>query len=400
MPLRIKTLLLAMLCALVFPIVALADGPPMTSTIDWLAEDVPPIVETVFEARVVKELDRKEQTDPMGQSQTFQKLKLIGLTGEFKDKEFVFDGIERGLATREVYGGGERVYVTHYDDVLTGDEGFQIGDTIRYDKLYFLAALFVAVVLLALRRKGLTALLGLGFTFLVIIKFIIPQIVKGGDPLLVTIPASLVILLFSLSITHGVNKKTAVAIAGTFSGVVLVGVLSILVTSFLGLSGYVSEETMYLTMFLTEGFSAKNLLLAGFILGALGVLDDIAITQVSTVKELKEANRELGRLQLYKRAMKVGVDHNASMINTLFLAYSGAAISLLVLISFRQPPFETITQVLNHEVLATEIVRTLVGSIGIVLTIPITTLLAAHFFSGPPPTDVEAEPSKEKALSR
>jgi uncharacterized membrane protein len=398
MQLRIISLLLATLLAMAFPILAFAAEPPVMPLDDVFLDEVPAIEETVFEARVLKELDRKEQIDPMGGSQTFQNLRLIGLTGEFKDKEFVFDGVERGLATRQVYKGGERVYVTYYSDPLTGDKGFQIGDSIRYDKLYVLGGLFVAVVLVALRRKGLTALLGLSFTFLVIIKFIIPQIVKGGDPLLVTIPASLAILLVSLSITHGVNKKTGVAIAGTFSGVVLVGVFSILFTAFLGLSGYVSEETMYLTMFLTEGFSAKNLMLAGFILGALGVLDDIAITQVSTVKQLKEANQSLGRLELYRRAMKVGIDHNASMINTLFLAYTGAAISLMVLISFREAPFETITQVLNHEVLATEIVRTLVGSIGIVLTIPITTLMAAYFFAGQPPADVQVEPVKEKAL--
>jgi uncharacterized membrane protein len=339
-----------------------------------------PRKDIIFEARVLEEMARDKTLDIMGREQILQKLKLIGLTEDFKGKEIIFDGITKQQATKDVYGPGDRVFVSVLTDHY-GEESFYINDTVRYPKIYYLAAIFIAVVLIAGRKKGFTSLLGLAFTFLVIIKFVIPQIVGGADALVVTLISALIILVFSIYITHGFTKKATLSILGTFAGVSLVSIMSILSVKVLGLTGFYGEETMYLSAFMQNGFNPKNLMLAGFIFGALGVLDDIAMTQVSTVQELKTANPSLCKLELYKRAMKVGADHNASMINTLFLAYTGASITLLLLLSFKQPPFETLTQVINNEIVATEIVRTLVGSIGIVLTIPLTTLLAAYVFS-------------------
>jgi len=341
---------------------------------------VSPNRDIIFEARVIEELAREKTIDIMGREQILQKLKLVGLTKNFEGKEIIFDGIAKQQATKDVYDSGDRVFVSLLTDHY-GNESFYINDTVRYPKIYYLAAIFIAVVLIAGRKKGLTSLLGLAFTFFVIIKFVIPQIVNGADALTVTLISTLIILIFSIYITHGFTKKASIAIAGTFIGVLLVSVMSILSAKIMGLTGFSGGETMYLSAFMQNGFNPRNLMLAGFIFGALGILDDIAITQVSTVQELKIANPSLYKFDLYKRAMKVGIDHNASMTNTLFLAYTGASISLLVLLSFRQPPFETLTQVINNEIVATEIVRTLVGSIGIVLTIPITTLLAAYAFS-------------------
>ena len=132
----------------------------------------------------------------------------------------------------------------------------------------------------------------------------------------------------------------------------------------------------------TQGaINLQGLLLAGFIIGSLGVLDDLTISQVSTVQELYRLSPELTMREAYTRAMRVGVDHISSMVNTLFLAYAGVSLPLLLLFTFKQPPFLTLGQVLNHEVIATEIVRTLVGSIGLAVAVPITTLLAAYFYT-------------------
>ena len=132
----------------------------------------------------------------------------------------------------------------------------------------------------------------------------------------------------------------------------------------------------------TQGaINLQGLLLAGFIIGSLGVLDALTISQVSTVQELYRLSPELTMREAYTRAMRVGVDHISSMVNTLFLAYAGVSLPLLLLFTFKQPPFLTLGQVLNHEVIATEIVRTLVGSIGLAVAVPITTLLAAYFYT-------------------
>jgi uncharacterized membrane protein len=166
-----------------------------------------------------------------------------------------------------------------------------------------------------------------------------------------------------------------------FFGTAIVGVLSVFFTGLCRLSGFAEEETMYLVGLTNGTINIEGILLAGFIIGALGVLDDLAVSQVSTVQELSRANPELSRFEIYKSAMVVGVDHISSMVNTLFLAYAGASLPLLLLFHYRLPPFVSIEQILNHEVIATEILRTLIGSIGLALTVPITTFLAAYVYT-------------------
>jgi len=252
---------------------------------------------------------------------------------------------------------------------------------VRKDALYFLAAFFVLIILLTSKWRGARALLGLGFSFVIILYIIIPQILRGRDPLLTSLLYALLIIVVSTCLVYGFNRKSTVATAGTFLGLALVGIFSVIFTKLTHLAGFAQEETIYL-IGLTQGkLNLQGLLLAGFVIGALGVLDDITISQVSTVEELKKANPHLSKWEIHKRAMRVGKDHIASMVNTLFLAYAGASFPLLLLFSFREAPFLTFSQVINHEIIATEIVRTLVGSIGLALAVPITTFLAAYFYS-------------------
>lgn len=332
-----------------------------------------------FEATVEEVLENKESSDFFGQKQIFQKLKLKGLDGNYKDKEIVVDGNATQNASKVEYKKNDKVTVSH--DTTNGRDFYIVTDYVRYPWIYLLFVFFVAAVIVAGRKRGLFALLGLGFSFFIILNFLIPSIVSGNDPLLVAIFSASIILVVSIYLAHGLNKKSTIAISGTILGVIAVGILSAIFTGLLRFTGVSSEEALFLNLFADQHISLTSLLLAGIILSAVGFLNDVAITQSSTVKELKEANPELKVKELYKRGMKVGRDHFASTVNTLFLAYAGASITLLLLFTFMQPPFDSLGRILNNEMVATEIMRTLIGSMGIILAIPITTLIASYFYS-------------------
>jgi len=335
--------------------------------------------EEFFEAKVVEVLEHEEIIGEDGSGYIRQSLKIKGLEGRWNNQEIVIENTETKPALKNLYQKGDKVLVS-YSQGLDGSDIYYTVDFIRRDKLYWLAAIFCLVIFITARWRGLRAILGLGFSFLIIFKFVIPRILDGANPLLVSLFFSAIIILVSTYLVYGLNKKSSVAILGTLAGITIVGVLSVVFTELTRLAGFAQEETLFLATFMGESLNLKGLLLAGFMIGALGVLDDITVSQVSAVQELTKANPDLSRFEIYKRAMKIGIDHVASMVNTLFLAYAGASFPLLLLFVFKQPPFETFNQVMNNEVIATEIVRTLVGSIGLALVVPITTFLAAYFY--------------------
>jgi uncharacterized membrane protein len=186
------------------------------------------------------------------------------------------------------------------------------------------------------------------------------------------------ILLVSYYLTHGVSSKTTIAILGTLGALAVTGILASVFAGASSLTGLGSEETA----FLLDRFpvaSFFNLLLAGIIIGSLGVLDDITISQASIVSELSQANSKWRRWELYKRAMRVGRDHISSLVNTLVLVYAGSALPLLLLFVTSEA---SVMQLLNYEAVAEEIVRTLVGSIGLITAVPLTTMLASIYYAG------------------
>lgn len=335
--------------------------------------------EESFEAKIIEILEEKKSPQGDGWEIVSQKMRLEGLTGKWKGQEFVSEEVEIDPIIGHAFKKGDRVAVSAGHNA-EGQDTFYVTDFIRRGKLYLMAAIFFAIILLIGRWRGFRAILGLAFSFFVILNFIIPKILGGANPLYVSLVYSLPIVVAGTYLVYGLNKKSSISILGISLSVVLTGLISVAFTGLCRLSGFAQEETLFITS-LTEGaLDLRGLLLAGFIIGALGVLDDLAISQVSTVQELKNANQNLSRREIYKRAMRVGVDHISSMVNTLFLAYAGAALPLLLLFTFKQPPFETFGQVLNHEVIATEIVRALVGSIGLALAVPLSTFLAAYFY--------------------
>jgi uncharacterized membrane protein len=249
---------------------------------------------------------------------------------------------------------------------------YQVIDHERGLQLWLiLAALALAIVAFG-RIRGVTAILGLGITFGVLLMFVIPAILSGRPPLLVAIVGSIGIALTVLYLTHGVSRSTTVAVAGTVASLTLTGVLAYAAVGATRLSGVADETSANLgTLY---GVNMQGLLLAGILIGSLGVLDDVTVTQAVTVQELAEANPSYGFRDLYAAATRVGRAHIASVINTIILAYAGASLPLLVLITALNDP---VGQVLSDQLVATELVRSAVGTIGLIAAVPLTTALAA-----------------------
>ena len=210
---------------------------------------------------------------------------------------------------------------------------------------------------------------------LMLAGFIVPNILKGGDPLLFGVAGSIAIVTATLYLTHGFSKQTTVSLVGTMLSLILTGVLAVVFVKICHLTGFGSEEVVYLQIGEGKVASVKGLLLGGMMIGALGVIDDITVTQAAIVFEIYRANKKLKLKELYERGLRVGKDHIASMTNTLVLAYVGASLPLFLL--FYQNEFVPRWVALNSEVVAEEIVATLVGSLGLIASVPITTMLAA-----------------------
>jgi uncharacterized membrane protein len=274
--------------------------------------------------------------------------------------------------TQVDYKIGEKVLVS-YEEV---SGKYTVTDYYRTPQLVQLFGLFLLVVFLVSGASAIRSLVGLSSSFVIIFAYILPQIASGSNPLIVVLTASVVILLVSYYITHGVSAKTTIALLGTMAALLVTGILTLSYGAWTRLTGFGSEEAGFLLSSLPAS-SMYNLVLAGMIVSTLGVLDDVTISQASIVSEIKKANEKLSMVDLYTRAMRVGRDHIASVVNTLVLVYAGSALPLLLLFTHSEA---TVWELLNYEAVAEEIVRTMVGSIGLVLAVPITTLIAAYWF--------------------
>jgi uncharacterized membrane protein len=259
---------------------------------------------------------------------------------------------------------------------------FQIVDFQRGLPLVVLAALFAIAVIVLGRWQGLAALVALGLSFLVIALFVLPAILAGENPLLVAIAGAGLIMFIALYLTHGLSARTSVAVLGTMVSLALIGGLSAAFSVAASLTG-LDDSTSNLIGSLGHGIDARGLLLAGVVIGALGVLDDVTVTQTSAVWELRRANPTLGWRELYGAGLRIGRDHVGSAVNTLVMAYAGAALPVLLYSSISGVGLSAI---LGSEELAQEIIRTLVGSVGIVAAVPVTTILAALIASQEPAT--------------
>jgi uncharacterized membrane protein len=278
-----------------------------------------------------------------------------------------------GAERARVLRAGDRVVVARAQDL--GQTAYYVVDRYRLPPLIMIALLFVVMTVALSRLRGLSSIVGLAITVVVLVQFIVPRILAGENPLVISVGGALVIAFVSIYLAHGFNRRTTIAVISTLITLGIAATLAIAFVSLASLFGAGSEEAFYLQLGL-QVVNLRGLLLGGIILGALGVLDDITTGQAAAVQEISLANPALGPRELYRRGLSVGTEHITALVNTLFLAYAGASLPLFILftVNVDQPMWVTV----NSEFVAEEIVRTLVGSSALVLAVPITTLLAAR----------------------
>ncbi|AYN40476.1 YibE/F family protein [Streptomyces dangxiongensis] len=306
-------------------------------------------------------------------------------TGE--DTGRTFTEIVQPDQTRRLHQG-EKVVVA-YEPSAPRNLQYSVTDVNRTFPMALLAGIFAVAVVVVGRLRGVMALVALAVSFLVLTLFILPAILQGSDPLVVAVVGASAIMLIALYMCHGLSARTSVAVLGTLISLSLIGLLGSLFIGWSALTGNTDDNTG-LIHGLYPSIDMSGLLLAGVIIGSLGVLDDVTVTQTSAVWELHEANPAMGWRALYRAAIRIGRDHIASVVNTLVLAYAGAALPLLLLFSIAQSSVGTVA---NSELVAEEIVRTLVGSIGLVASVPVTTALAALVVSADRPGPAAPAPA-------
>lgn len=297
---------------------------------------------------------------------------FIGPDASSVESVFLFPGQELGMFV------GQDVMVTFdIDGGILGVAPATMSAVYRFadfQRRGFLVVLFVvfALAVVALGRwRGVAALAGLGLSVIVVTLWLIPSLLDGNSSVAVALVGAAAVAYLALYVSHGINRTATVALLGTLAALVLITGLSWLTTVLANFSGLATEEaTLLLTL---DTFDVRGLLLAGIVIGAAGALDDVTVTQASVVSEIRSTDPTIGVLELYKRGMAIGRAHVGSIVNTLVLAYLGAAMPLTILFVLSQ---QSLGAVANGEVVAVEIVRSLVGTIGIVAAVPLTTWMA------------------------
>jgi uncharacterized membrane protein len=313
------------------------------------------------------------QTEVEGHSQLYQVLRVRVLEGEFKNVPFDVDYGKRSLRFDSArFVPGDQVYLlisrlpdntirAYYDDFV------------RARPLLILFGAFVLSILVLGPWKGLRSLIALGFSMMMILGYIIPHILAGEDPVKVSLVGSTILLGATLYLTYGWNLKTHASVLSMLLTLAIAGSLALLFVGLTRLTGYGDESSMFLMQFSSIQIDPRGLLLGGMIIGSLGVLDDLVTSQSAAVVEIHDANPALGFSRVFQKAMRIGQDHVAATVNTLVLAYTGASLPLLLMFTLARGSYGYL---LNSEFIAEEVVRTLVGSLGLMAAVPLSTLIA------------------------
>lgn len=275
---------------------------------------------------------------------------------------------------------GETIILAR-NNSMEGPDAYYMVDKYRLPALLFLSLIFVLAIMVFGGMRGLTSLVGLLASVAILMLFVVPRILGGSDPLTVCVSGAVFIAVLSLYLAHGFNKRTTVALAGTLITLGIAVGLTVLFTAMTHLLGIADESTATLKV-MDAAIDLRGLFLGGVIIGMLGILDDVTIGQVTAVEEIDDAaEHRLGFKELYQRGTSVGREHIASLVNTLVLAYAGVSFPLLLLLII-QSHAETVPLWLavNGEPIAEDIVRAIVGSLALILAVPITTFLAAWIF--------------------
>jgi uncharacterized membrane protein len=324
----------------------------------------------VWRAEVIEVQSQEERLVPGTQVETtFQQLRARILEGPQAGETVTVENDYLNLQPGDAF-------FMNYLVAVDGEEIYTVREPDRRAVLAVVAGAFALAVIAFGGFAGLRALLSMAASFFVILYLLIPQLAHGAPPVITSVGFAVLILGLVMSITHGISRKTAAAFLGTVGAIAATGVLGFLAVEAAQLSGFVSDEAALLNFSSRGTLDLSGLLLGAIIVGVLGVLDDIAITQVSAVAELKRAAEHLSRRELFTSALRIGKEHIGALVNTLALAYAGASLPLLIL--FTQSETSPLMLV-NREIFAAEIIRTAIGGIGLVLTVTLTTLLAVLF---------------------
>jgi uncharacterized membrane protein len=316
-------------------------------------------------------------------------------------KAEILEGPEKGkvVTVQDDYvqlDKGEIFYLTHTAGSLDGRDTYSVSDPYRLPAIYFFIGLFVLAVVIFGGKQGIRGLVALVASFLFIGYFMLPGIAHGYSPILVSISVASLIIVLGSYITHGVSRSTTSAVIGMIITVAFTGLLAFWAIKFARLTGFNTEETVYLN-FDTQGkINFTGLLLGGIIIGLLGVLYDAAIGQAVAVEELHNVGPHLPRRAIFKRALRIGREHIGALVNTLAIAYVGVSLPLILL--FYSASTGSFASTINQEIFATEIIRTMIGSIGLVLAVPITTLIATFMLVKPAPAASPEAIKKEEDL--
>lgn len=331
--------------------------------------------QVTMRAKVTAIISQKTQNIPGTDTSTiYQEIKIIILSGPEKGREVIVDNDYLELEKGEVF------YVTHYLSPLDGTDYYQVSEPYRLPWLFALGVLFLVVVAVFGGMQGLRGLVSLGGSLLLIFFVLFPAILAGYSPVAVSVGVALAIITVGSYITHGFNRTTTAAVIGMGVTILITGALAFFSVHATHLSGFTNEETVYLNFNTNGRIDLVGLVLGGILIGLLGVLYDAAIGQAVAVDELYRAAPESTRRRVYQRALRIGREHIGALVNTLAIAYVGAALPLLLL--FFQSAGESIGVIANRELFATEIVRTIIGSIGLILAVPITTALSVFLLHG------------------
>ena len=326
-------------------------------------------------AEVIQIIEEGE-IDMGGHVQKYQVARVNILEGQYKDIPMEIDYGKRQVRSDEYdLAVGDKVMVSISKTVDNVVNAYFV-DFVRTTPMIWLTVIFAIAILLISRWKGVGALVSMAFSLYVIIGYIIPHILVGEDPLRVSIIGSAILLGVTLYLTYGWTLKTHAAVLSMVVVLILTGLLSALFVVFSKLNGTGDENVMFLMQLMETPINLRGLLLGGMIIGALGVLDDLVTTQASAVFELHHANPNFGFSALYNSAMRIGQDHVAATVNTLVLAYAGASLPMLLMFSLARGDYGYLV---NFSFIAEEIVRTLVGSLGLIAAVPITTAIAIFF---------------------
>lgn len=274
---------------------------------------------------------------------------------------------------------GDRVELIRTPTADDEPAAFSYFNIVRGQPLWLLAGLFALVVVVVARLRGLMSLVGLAFAAAVVGLFVVPALLTGESPVAVAVVGAVAIMYVVLFTTHGFSIRTSAALAGTLGGIALTAALGAWAVGATHLTGITDEAGGVLTAY-AGNLDFQSLLVAAVVIAGLGVLNDVTITQASAVWELRGAAPEMTRRQVFVIAMRIGRDHVASTIYTIVFAYVGTALLLLLVVSLYDRP---LVDLAGTEEIATEIVRSLTSSIGLVLAMPLTTAIAALTVPGP-----------------